>query len=170
MRPVLIIHHRRIFQEGLVASGAHRLLQRHNGLRIVKMILLVCSAAQSVKARRIQRGVCGKTKGIKCVIMSEGHVLRDLLQSDPADLTDHARKIPVHDLAAQSDCLKDSGGLIGLQRGDSHFGRDLDHAVQKRLVVIVDRRVIILVQDPQVNHLGNAFVGQIRIDRPGSEP
>ena len=57
-------------------------------------------------------------------------------------------------------------GLIRLQRRDAHFGRNLDDAVQNGVVVVVHGGMAVLVENADVDALGDAFMRKIRIDRP----
>ena len=103
------------------------------------------------------------------MVVAEGDALLDLGDPDPADPAHRAGEISVDQVLSQPDRLENTGGLIGLDRGDPHLGRDLDDAAQKGRVVVLDRRVIILVQDPQIDHLPDALVGQVGTDGPGAE-
>ena len=101
--------------------------------------------------------------------MPVGDALLDLLYADAADPAGHARKIKVNHLLCEPDPLEDPRGLVGLDRGDPHLGRNLHDTVKKRPVVIVDRRVGILVEKAQRDQLLDALVGEIGVDRPGPE-
>ncbi len=106
---------------------------------------------------------------IEGTVVPVGDALLNLPDADAADTAGHACKIKVDHLLCEADPLEDPRGLVGLDRGDPHLGRNLHDTVKKRPVVIVDRRVGILVEKPQRDQLLDALVGEIGVDRPGPE-
>ncbi len=55
-----------------------------------------------------------------------------------------------------------------MDSADSHFGGNLHNAVKHRVIVIVHRRIIILIQHMIVNQLPDALLSQIGIDGAGA--
>ena len=92
-------------------------------------------------------------------------VLLNILECDTADAADCAREIFVDQLLAETDRLENFGALIRLQSGNTHLRRDFDDAVQYRVVVVLNRCVIVLVKQVVVNQLVNRFECKIGIDR-----
>ena len=78
------------------------------------------------------------------------------------------REIFVNNILINTDCFKDLGSFIGLDRTDSHFGSDFDNAMQNSVVVIINGCIIILVKHMAVDQLADGFLCKIRIDRTGT--
>ena len=96
--------------------------------------------------------------------MAEGNSFCDLLQADTTNTADSTGKVLINHLFGETNCLEDSGRLIRLQGRDTHLGCNLNNAHENSLIVIVDGRMIILIQDALVDQFSNAFLCQIRID------
>ena len=128
VRTLLIIHQSCVLLKELIISRAHRPLQGHDRLGTVQMIFFVGTASKRMEADGVQLCVHCKAKGIKSLVMAKLHVFPDLFHPDPADSADRTGKAAVDHIAAKADCLKDARGLIGLQRRDAHFRRDLHNA------------------------------------------
>ena len=162
---VLAVHKLRIFFEKLIAAFSRGLLQQMNRPRIVQMLL--AGTALLVKPEALQRRRRLEAKRIERRRVQKLHLLLDFLQADAADPADRICEIFINHFPADADGLENLGAHIGLNRGDSHLGGCLHDAADHRLIVIVHRRVIILVQDPLVDQLLDAFLRQIRIDGAG---
>ena len=128
MRTLFVIHHRCVLTEQVVIARAHCPLQCDDGLGTVQMIFFIGAASKCMEPDRIQFGVYRKAKRIESLVMADLHVLSDLFHSYAADSADSACKAAVDHIAAQPDRLKDTRRLVGLQRGDSHFRRNLHNA------------------------------------------
>ena len=168
MGRIIAVNHRGIFLEALVISVLGRLLQCRNRLRIVKVVLAIRSTPHFVLSDAFQICVHRKTKRIKGTVVMVAHVLLNLFKSDTADGAHGVRKVKVNHVLRNSHRLKNLRRLIGLYRAYSHLRRNLHDAVQKGRVVVVNRSVIVLVQNLFVNQLGNALVRKIGIHRPGT--
>ena len=169
MRALAVIHHSGVCLELRIVALPDCLLQVDDGLRIVKMVLLVLAASQIMEADAVERGIRSKSQRIKGMIMTEGNSLLNFPDTDSADSGNRSGKIAVDDLLRKPHCLKDARRLIGLNGGNSHFRCNLYDTGEKRLVVILDGRMIILVQNSPVNQLGNALMGKIRVNRAGTK-
>ena len=133
------------------------------------MVLAALSPAQGMETYGVQGRVDAQPQGVKGMVVAEGDALLDLRDPDPADPADRAGEIFTDQVLSQSDGLENTGGLVGLNGGNPHLGRDLDHAAQKGRIVILDRCVIILVQNSQVDQFPYALMGQVGTDGPGAE-
>ena len=92
----------------------------------------------------------------------------DILQCDAAHTTNRFCKVFVDYFLADADRLKNLRALIGLDRGNTHLRRDLDDAVQHCRIVIIDRRIVILLDHLIVDELADGILRQIRVNRAGS--
>ena len=164
MRQV-VVHHGSVFLKTIVIPVLRRLLQRDNGSRIIEMILLVIPAAELMEADGVQCGIHSQPQRIEGVVMPVSDALLYFLQPDSLYPAHHSGKIAVDYIFGKSDGLKNLGRLIGLEGGYSHFRGNLHDTIQNCLIVIRNRRVIILIQNPPVNHLRDALVCQIGVDR-----
>ena len=158
-----------VFLKPLKGICAHCLLQGYDGLGTVEVVLAVLAPAQGMKSHGIQGRVSLQAQGVKGMVVAEGHALLDLPDADPADAADCAGEILVHHFSAQANGLENAGGLVGLNGGDAHFGRDLDNASQEGCIVVLDCCVIILVQNSQIDQFSDALMGQVGTDCPGAE-
>ena len=102
--------------------------------------------------------------------MEGGIIFCDLLNSDTSYTAYRIGEIPVNEILFQSDRLKNLCALVGLDRGNTHFGSNLDNSMNNRIVVVIYRRIIILVKKSGFNQLTDGLVGKVRIDRAGSVP
>ena len=90
-----------------------------------------------------------------------------ILQRNSPHAADSAGEIFVDDLLRDSYGFKYLAALVGLYRGDSHFGGDLYDAVEDGVVVVLDSRVVVLIQQLLLHQLAHCGMGQIGIDRRG---
>ena len=103
------------------------------------------------------------------MVVAEGHTLLNLRNSDSADTADRTGEVFTDHIFSQADRLENTGGLVGLNGGDSHLGRDLDDTSQQGCIVVLDGCVVILVQDSQIDQFSYALMCQIGADCPGAE-
>ena len=90
----------------------------------------------------------------------------DLFQSDAADARWRPGEILIDHFLPQADRLEDLRAAIGLDRRDAHLGHHLDHALVDGLVVAFHRVLVTDVrQQTFVNHVVQAFVSEVRINR-----
>ena len=166
VRLLRIVDARRIFQIARVGAAVRCLTQGNDGLRVVHMILCIFAGAQFVRPRAVQRGIHAEAERVECVIMPPLYPFGNLGKTDSADRADRVGKILVDDCLRNADRLKDLRGLIGLQRRNAHFGRDLNDAVQDRVVIVLDGGVIVLIQSAALDALGDTLLCKVRVDRP----
>ena len=169
MRSSRVIHQARVLPELVVITGPHGLLEQNDRLRTVEMIFFLPSAPQTVEAGGIRRRIHRKTERIECAVMAHGDILADLPEADPADPAHDAREIKIDDFPSEPDRLKDPCRLVGLKRRDAHLGSRLHDAVEKGFIVVIHGRVIILIQDSRIDHLGNALMREVGIHGPDTE-
>ena len=91
--------------------------------------------------------------------------IRDIGQRDPAHAADGSRKILVDHILGNADGLEHFTALIGLDRGDPHLGCDLHDARKHRMVIVLNRRIVILLQQSVIHQLADRGMCQIRIHR-----
>ena len=164
----LLVHHPGILLEHVITAPPGGLLQHVDGLRVVQMLL--AAALGFVFSHAVQGHIHLQPQGVKRLGM-EGNVIScNLLDADAAHTAHRIGKILVYKFGFQADGLKDLRPLVGLDRGDPHLGRDLDDPVEGRIVVVVDRRVIVLVQKPGINQLADGLMGQVGVDGAGAIP
>ena len=101
--------------------------------------------------------------------MAHGDILADLPETDPSDPAHDAREIKIDDFPSEPDRLKNPCRLVGLKRRDAHLGSRLHDAVEKGFIVVIHGRVIILIQDSRIDHLGNALMREVGIHGPDTE-
>ena len=164
----LIVHHGRIFLKPVIIAVLCGLLEGNDGGGVVEVVLLVLAAPKPVEAGAVQRGIHTQIQGIKGLVVAGDHIVIDVLHADAAHPADSVGKVFVYDFLADAHSLEDLGGLVGLEGGNAHLGRDLHDTVENSLVVVVDGCVVVLVQNSPVNELRNALVGQVGIDSPGA--
>ena len=169
VRPLRVIHKVRVLPEFPIGVLPHRSLQRDDRLGAVHVVLFVVPAAQAVESHGVQCLVDAQSQRVKSVIVPERYTLFDLFDADAAHSAHGPGKIAIDDLFSQPDCFKDAGGLIGLEGRNAHFGRYFDHPGQQRAVIVFDSCVVVLVEHAQLDHLADALVRQVRIDRAHAE-
>ena len=96
--------------------------------------------------------------------MEEVYFSRNILQADTADTAYCICKIFVNNIFINTDRLKNLGALIGLDRRYAHLRGNFYDTVKHSVIVIVDRRIVILIQHIGINQLLDRFLGKIRID------
>ena len=88
-----------------------------------------------------------------------------LRQVDPLDPACGPGKVLVDHTLAETERLKNLCAAITLDRRNAHLGHYFDHTLNRSLDVVVDRRVVVNPhQQPILNHLGQRFHRQIRVD------
>ena len=96
------------------------------------------------------------------------YIVLDIFQCDSSDTAHGICKIFVNHILVDTDRFKDFGSLIRLDRGNTHLGRDLYDTGHDRVVVIIDRSVIIFVKHMLVYQLLYRILCQVRVDRTGT--
>ena len=166
--PPLPVYGPGILFKGLIIPVSRGLLQKMDGQRVVKVLLL--SRPLLVAPRAVQRQIHVKAQRVKSRRMKAGHIPRNILQGDAAHPAYGVGKIFVHHLLRNADGLKNLGALVGLNGRNPHFGRDLYNAVEHRAVIILHRCIIILVKHSRLDQVLDRFLGQIRVHRTGPVP
>ena len=164
--PVLLVHLTGIFLKELVASPFGGLLEQVDGQGIVQMVLLARSGL--VASHAVQGQIHVQSQGVKGRGVEGVHIFGDVLQGNSAYPADSVGKVFVHHFLGDSDGLENLGALVGLDGGNTHLGGNLYNSVKHRAVVVVDRRVVVLVQHPAVNQRPDGLVGQVGVHRAGA--
>ncbi len=146
MGVVGLVHQGGIFSEFNITSGPDRLLEKDDGLGTVKVVFFALVAAQVMETDTVKDRVHRQTQGVKGPVVAVGDALLQLLDPDAADPAGDAGKILVDDLVGQADGLENPGRLVGLNGGYPHFCRYFYNTVQQGLVIIIDGRVQVLIQ------------------------
>ena len=165
MRQQFIVDHGGVPAEARKITGADGLLQRQDGHRIIHMIFHIAAGAELVEAGGINSQIDGQIHRVKRPVMPPDNSVVHLLQADAADAADRVCEIPVHDIPADADGLKNLCALIRLHTGNAHFGCDPHHTVQNGLIIGIDRGIVVLVERPFGDELADAVLCEIGIDR-----
>ena len=160
------IHHLCILFEHIVIAASCGLLEHMDGLRIIEVFL--SSALIFVTSHAVKCHITIKSQRIKRLCMECSVVFRDLFNADTAHTAYGISKIPVDKLFFKSDCLENFCPLIGLDRGNSHLGRNLDDPMDHCTIVVIYSRVVIFVEQSGFDQLPDGLVSQIRVDRTGT--
>ena len=162
------VHHPGILFEHVVAAPFCGLLQHVDGLGIVQVLLPATLGL--VFSHAVQGHIHLQPQRVKRLGMEGNVISGNLFDADAAHTAHRVGKILIYKFGFQADGLKDLRPLVGLDRGDPHLGRDLDDPVEGRPVVVIDSRIIILVEQPGINELADGFVGQVGVDGAGTVP
>ena len=165
---ILIIDHGGVLPEQLIIPPPDSFLKHVNRGRIIQVLLT--AASQLVMAGTVQGQIVAKSQRIKGQRMKSVHLLFNILQGDPTHPAYRIAKISTDNLGSYTDGLKDLGALIGLDGADPHFRSNLHYTVKHRIIIIIYRRIVILIQHMVVNQLPDGLLGQIRVHRAGTVP
>ncbi len=168
VRPGRIVHPLGIRLKGFIVTFLCGLLQQHDGLGIIEMILLAVSAPELVNADRIQGCVQPEPQGIKGMIVMIRQIGLHFLQTDPADTAYCVGEILIDHILPDARRFKYLCSLIGLQGADAHLGSRFHDSMQDRLIVVRNGFGRFLVQDIQIDQFLDAFMRQIGIDGCGT--
>ena len=116
-------------------------------------------------AGAVEGGVHREPERIKGMCMPVDDILFDLFDSNAAGIAGHPGEEHIDELLRKTEGFKYPRRLVGLNRGDAHLGGGFDDAAEDRLVVVIDRGVIILVEDSERDEFDDALLGKIGIDR-----
>ena len=164
MRQQFIVNHGGVPAEAHKITGTNGLLQRQNGQRIIHVIFHLAAGAEFMEAGGIDSQISGQIHRVKRPVMPPDGSVVHLLQADAADAADCVRKIPVYNILADADGLKNLCSLIRLHAGNAHFGRDPHDAVQNGLIIGIDRGIVVLVERPFSDEFADAVLCEIGID------
>ena len=148
---LIVIHQGGVFLEDIIILISYCLLQGHNGLWTIHVILCIRARTQTMETYRVQCCVLGQSHWIKGMIMAEGNTLCDFLQADSADPANGSGEVLINHFFRETDGFEDSCRLVGLQGGDTHLRCSLYNAGQDRLIVVLDCSMVILIQDAKVD-------------------
>ena len=98
-----------------------------DGLWIVQMLL--STGTHFMSSRAVQCQIVFKTKRIKGFGMKFFDLFLDIFQGKTAHTADRVGKVLINDRRINTDCFKVLGALIGLDRGNTHLGRNLDNTM-----------------------------------------
>ena len=179
------VHEVDVLRVGLergVILGSNRLLQQVHRARVeqvqfaVLAPLVVASGCQQLAfpvpcpvfghtgRTAIHLIRCKEAHGIGAVVahLDFGAYLR---QVDPLDPARGPGKVLVDHMLAETERLENLCAAITLDRRNAHLGHHFDDTLDRSLDVVVDRRVVVDPhQQPILNHLGQRFHRQIRVD------
>ena len=160
----IIFHHLGVAveQSGIVVP--YSLLKGVNDLGAVEVLLRVVALAQTMTTDAVQRFAAGERIG-KGLIVMPAVVCVDAAQIRAAQIAGGIGEVGVHQGSVQTDGLEQLCALVGLQRGNTHLGRDLQHTEGERLIVIGNGRLFALVNLAAPAQTGNALMRQIGVHR-----
>ena len=92
------------------------------------------------------------------------YVILDIFQCDSAYTAYCSCKVAVDHILGNSDCLKDLRSLIGLDGGNTHLGSDLYDTADNRMIVIINRCIVIFVQHMGIDEFMDGIQCQVWID------
>ena len=121
-------------------------------------------------ADTVKRQIYFKPQRIERLGMTRHIIFRDLFDPDPAHAADRIREIFLYERFLKPDRLEDLRALVGLDRRYAHLGSNLYYAANHCPVIVVNRRVIILLQHIRIDKLPDRLMGKIRIHRTGAVP
>ena len=117
-----------------------------------------------MRSDTVECGIRWKTERIEGMFMTTQHILFNILHGPVSAGRNSARKIIADHFITETQCLENLCGLIGLQGGNTHLGRDLRDAVTDCRIIVFNCGVIILVENTEVDHFHDAFLRKIWID------
>ena len=126
--------------------------------------MLFSLTAHFVRTHTVKSQIRIQPQRVKGFRMEFFHIFLNILQSNTADPAYGSGKILIDHLFGDTYRLKDLGSLVGLDRGDSHFRRNLYDSTQYCMIIVFYCRIIVLVQHVIINQLPDGFLGKIRID------
>ena len=100
------------------------LLEEVNRRRIVPVMLSL--TAKTMPPHTLQCKIRLSSQWIKCLTVTQFHILLYLFHGNPAHPAEGVGKIRINDLFGDAHRLEDLGTLVRLDRGDAHLGRNLD--------------------------------------------
>ena len=108
-------------------------LERSDGIRIPHVLLAL---GAPVKFTRVgQRFHLVLLAGWKTQRVATQHFLRQFIKVYTLHATGRAHKAQVNHLILQANRLKDLRALVGMERGDTHFGHHLEHTLGHALTI-----------------------------------
>ena len=137
-----------------------------DGLGIVSMGLSL--GTHLVTPHGINGKVCGQSKRIEGLGMLLIGTCGNVIQRNTTDSGYGSREVFVDDLSGDTDGLKDSAALIGLDGGNTHLGRDLDDSGDNCLVVVLHCRIVVLIQNSLIDQFFDGCMCQIRVHCTGT--
>ena len=132
------VHAARVLLEHVVLARPGGVLQPEDGLRVEQVQLAL--AAPLVLATGLELAVCGRdpADGVRRAV-AQRHLLGDHVDADAAELGGGAGEVLVDHLGGQAERLEDLRTGVGRDRGDTHLGHHLEHALAERLHQVGDR-------------------------------
>ena len=130
--------------------------------------MLLLSRTHLMAANTVQSQIHIQSKWIKCCGMEGIHVIGDIVQCDTSHTADGVCKIFINNLLADTDGFKDLGALVGLDRGNTHFGSNLNDSMKNCGVIIVHCCVVILIHHATLDQVFDRLMSQVRVDSAGT--
>ena len=166
----LVVDELRVLLVDVPALGAGRVLELEHGVGVEEVVLAL--AAPLVLATEVEVAV-GALVGSRWVReqVTALALLGDLVESDAGDLRDGAREVLVDQLLVEPDRLEHLRAAVRRDGGDAHLRHDLQHALARRLDVLLHRFVRVGATET-VETLGDQVLDrlerEVRVDRPRS--
>ena len=100
-----------------------------------------------------------------CPIVPHLDLAVDLRQIDALDATGSPGEVLVHQILAEAERFENLRSAVALNRRNAHLRRHLDDTLHRRFNVVVNRGVVIDIDEqPVLDHLVQRFHRQIRVD------
>ena len=116
-------------------------------------------------AYTVQCHIHFQSQRIKRLGMERNIIFGNFLNANTAHTAHRIRKIVINKFCPQPDCLKNLRSLVRLDRRDPHLRSNLNDPMDGRVIIIIDRSIIIFMQKPGIDQLPDRLMCQIRIDR-----
>ena len=88
----------------------------------------------------------------------------DILQAESAYAAYGIGKVIADDILIDTDCFEDLRALVGLDRGNSHFGSNLNDSMQNGVVIIFYCCIVVLVEHVIFNEFFHCFMRHVRVN------
>ena len=165
----LLVDHRRVLLEHLVAAAAGGVLELEDGLGVEEVVLAL--AAPLVLAADLELAV-GPLLGAVGVggAVTGGDLGRELVEADAAEPAGGAGEVLVDELLAEPDRLEDLRAGVRRDGRDAHLRHHLEDALAGGLDVVPDGVVEATVELTAGGHRLEGLEGHVRVDGRGAVP
>ena len=147
----------------VVATGAHRLLEKVDGFRIEEVEFAVL--APLIGAAGFKRALLGLDVAVReGGAVADESLLGDLVDAGALATAGSAAEVFVHHVELETDGFENLRAAIGGDGGDAHLGHGLDHTLDGAFEVVVNRLVEIHVEHVFLDHVVDAIEGHVGVD------